>query len=462
MRKTFPPRGNPNNPIELPYDAEWADPDRLGPSWTYRDGAALLGRWGERLIGRIDDRHIITIAGSRAGKSQTVLIPNLKSYTGSAVVIDPKGELTETTARHRRALGQKVFILDPLDELARRGSQMRGSSFNPFDELLACDPQYQYGEAAALAESLIVNEGKDPHWPNSARKILHAVILHLLSGEASQPATLGTLTRFFASTRMQQDFFERMIVSQAFDGFPADVATTALARLRAGGTEYGSIMSTGDTQLAPLRDIDRISKSSDFALRDLRGGMTLYLVLPATKLGVHFRWLRLVINMALAAMERNPASREAKPVWFILEEFAALGQMRSIEMAAGYMAGYGVKLWVILQDLTQLKTHYPQSWETFLGNAGIIQAFGNVDATTTEYLAKMLGQTTIMERQSTRLTSRLMQEGDTGIKENPRHLQLLDASEITYYFARETGRQLILCSGRPPIYLQRLSIGEVR
>ena len=155
-------------------------------------------------------------------------------------------------------------------------------------------------------------------------------------------------------------------------------------------------------------------------------------------------------------MERHPVPYGQLPVWFVLEEFAALGHMRSIETAAGYMAGYGVKLWTILQDLTQLKTHYPKSWETFLGNAGIIQAFGTVDATTNEYLSKLLGQTTISEVQKTRVTSRGMAEGDTGSRENLRSLSLLDAAEISYYFARETGRQMIISPGRPPIYIDRL------
>ena len=144
------------------------------------------------------------------------------------------------------------------------------------------------------------------------------------------------------------------------------------------------------------------------------------------------------------------------PVWFVLEEFPALGHMRSIETAAGLMAGFGVKLWSVLQDLTQLKTHYPKSWETFLGNAGVIQAFGNADVTTTEHLSKMLGSTQVIERQDIRVSGSAMAHGDTGRREHLRSVRLLDANEITRHFSREIGRQLILVPGRPPIYMQRL------
>jgi type IV secretion system protein VirD4 len=174
------------------------------------------------------------------------------------------------------------------------------------------------------------------------------------------------------------------------------------------------------------------------------------------RMSTHYRWLRLVVQQALIAMERKPVAREKLPVWFVLEEFPALGHMRPIEAAAGLMAGFGVKLWTVIQDLTQLKTHYPKSWETFLGNAGVIQAFGNVDITTTDHLSKMLGMTQVLERQDVPVSGSAMAHGDIGKREHVRSVRLLDSYEITQWFARETGLQLVLVPGRPPIYMQRL------
>ena len=89
----------------------------------------------------------------------------------------------------------------------------------------------------------------------------------------------------------------------------------------------------------------------------------------------------------------EPAS--GHPVLFVLDEFAVLGHMETIEKAAGLMAGYGIKLWPILQDLTQLNHHYRESWETFLGNAGTLTFFGNTDLTSLEWLSKRMGQTEV-------------------------------------------------------------------
>jgi len=174
------------------------------------------------------------------------------------------------------------------------------------------------------------------------------------------------------------------------------------------------------------------------------------------RMGTHYRWLRLVIQQALCAVERAPVPRGGLPVWFVLEEFPSLGHMRSIETAAGLMAGFGVKLWAVLQDLTQLQTHYPKSWETFLGNAGFIQAFGNSDVTTTEHLSKMLGMTQVMDRHDVRVSGSAMSHGDTGRREHPRSVRLLDPYEITRWFSRESNRQLVLVPGRPPLYMNRV------
>jgi len=116
-----------------------------------------------------------------------------------------------------------------------------------------------------------------------------------------------------------------------------------------------------------------------------------------------------------------------------------------------------VKLWSVLQDLTQLQTHYPKSWETFLGNAGVIQSFGNFDVTTTEHLSKMLGQTQVLEVQSVRFSGSQMGHGDSGRREHIRHVRLLDPYEITQHFARETHRQLIIVPGSRPVYMERLA-----
>jgi len=274
----------------------------------------------------------------------------------------------------------------------------------------------------------------------------------------SRAATLRNLRRHLCGTPADlENLFTAMTNCAAFDGTVANIGTQFLGKLESGGRELQGILSTAQEQTAPLDDILHVTERTDFRLAELSAGKTtIYLVLPGMRMGTHYRWLRLVIQQALAALERSPVPRGQLPVWFVLEEFPALGHMRSIEISAGLMAGFGVRLWSVLQDFTQLQTHYPKSWETFLGNAGIIQAFGNADVTTTEHLSKMLGSTVVIERQQIRVSGGAMGHGDLGRREHPRSVRLLDPNEITRHFSRESGRQLVLVPGRRPLFLQRL------
>ncbi|MEJ0023762.1 MAG: type IV secretory system conjugative DNA transfer family protein [Alphaproteobacteria bacterium] len=74
------------------------------------------------------DRHLLTIAPTGAGKGRGVIIPNLLRFEGSAIVIDPKGETWHVTARRRREMGQQVYLLDPFGAVSKRAD-----SLNPFD-----------------------------------------------------------------------------------------------------------------------------------------------------------------------------------------------------------------------------------------------------------------------------------------------------------------------------------------
>jgi type IV secretion system protein VirD4 len=95
--------------------------------------------------------------------------------------------------------------------------------------------------------------------------------------------------------------------------------------------------------------------------------------------------------MACTVLERlGTYPRDRTPILFMMEEFATLGHMEIMERAAAYFPGFGVKLWAVLQDTTQLQRYYDRSWETFLGNAGLVQCFANGDQSTLDYIARRL------------------------------------------------------------------------
>jgi type IV secretion system protein VirD4 len=136
---------------------------------------------------------------------------------------------------------------------------------------------------------------------------------------------------------------------------------------------------------------------ADFSFGELRNGVaTVFLVLPPDRLATHARWLRLLVTQALAELARTPRAGDeiGGQVLFLLDEFAALGRLEPIERAYGLMAGYGVQLWAILQDIHQLKSLYGERSGTFLANAGATQVFNVGDIDTAKWVSQTVGVST--------------------------------------------------------------------
>src|SRR5207248_2033830 len=119
--------------------------------------------------------------------------------------------------------------------------------------------------------------------------------------------------------------------------------------------------------------------------------MTVYLILPPRRLGTHSTWLRLMVTAVLQPLMRSVRPAPV-PVLFMLDEFAQLGPLAIIEKNLAMMREYGIKLWPIFQDLAQAQDIYKTRWESFIGNAGVVQAFAPQDVTTRKYLSDLSGQ----------------------------------------------------------------------
>lgn len=477
-----PPRGGRGSQAKesrpVP-SAFWQPPEAVEASdfWRYQRGGLLLGWSGSVPVGVKDDRHLVTIAGARAGKTSTVLIPNLRLYEGSTLVIDPKGELaTKTAAWRADELGQAVHVLDPWG-VADVRRDLR-ATFDPLADLKAGSSDELVDDAALVAEALIQDAGENnAHWTESSRSFLRALILWVMHGAHGQAFTLADLPGLLAAAAGDErdngkgdkddtpTLFEAMAWLKDTPDMPAGVGDV-IREAGEGMTgtppkERGSILSTARNQLAALQSpqLRASLSSSSFRLADLKAKpTTIYLCLPAARMGTHARWLRLVLNMAMAALEEG--APPPLPVLFMLEEFAALGHMRALEQASAYMAGYGVKLWVVLQDLTQLKRHYSEGWETFIGNAGVLQAFGNADATTLEYLSKRLGDSAVYIEETHQTGTNAAAGGDAGTRKNFQRVPLIAPHELAIAFGRRALSSVVVAPDGPPVALDRRFIDD--
>ncbi len=467
--------------------AKWGDVWQLGDKFPYgRDTpngrrGVFLGYDGKgahgRPVGFTDDRHVMTIAGSRGGKGRSLIVPNMLMYEGSVLAIDPKGELARITSRARAELGQRVIVMDPFhaslqgcktDE-QRAALKARLGCYNPLAELDPKSPTF-VDDAAVIANSLIQDgRSNDRFWSDSAKVLLLAITLYVFTmPEADRHLCtvrdlLALKGKFLAEAARRLEKSPQLALWHLMKNVQGDEEFKEV--IRSAGNTFGdmhdngrsSVLSTARTETAfldspMLRDT---LHRSDFKLRDLkRGAVTVYLCLPAGRMMTHANWLRTIIDLGLSAFEKD-LDPVAVPLLMVLDEFPVLGYMRTIEAAAGQIAGFGVKLWTIVQDVTQLQRLYRESWQTFIGNSGVVTAFANSDGETLSYLCGQLGTINMDLVKDSGASAAGKRRGDPLTKEQPREDPLLAKHEIAKTFAREKLRILVMPNGLAPLALQR-------
>lgn len=396
--------------------SRWANMNDLEEANVIGKDGIRLGRChdGETTVdvSYKSDRHLLTVAPTRSGKGTTQIIPNLLSYEGSVLVIDPKGENALITARQRQEMGQDVHIVDPWGIAKVKG--LKTASFNPLDWLKRGDRDITEN-AMILADALVVSDShKDSFWTEEAKAILQGIILYV----ATDPQEDGhrNLARvrelLLLNGDMQKALFEHMMNSEHHV-----VASTGARTLQKDTELVSNVMAAAQAQTHFL-DSERLQenlKTSSFKMDDLKTKpTTIYLVLPADRLNTFGRWLRLLVQQSITINARNIDKKPEKPILFILDEFAALGRLSMVEQAYGLMAGFGMQLWGIVQDLNQLEKIYDKGWESFVSNAGMINYFGSSDRKTAEYFSALCGETTVWNV-STAISNAMGTSSTTGV-----------------------------------------------
>jgi len=359
---------------------------------TRSQAGLLIGRdpKTKRLL-RYDGRaNLLTMAPTRTGKGVGTIIPNLLTADRSVICIDPKGENARIAGRARQTFGP-VHVLDPFGITG-----LPPAAFNPLDAL---DPDGLdvAEDASTLADALVYDEpgtAGEAHWNEEAKALIAGVILHIVASEPRDRRTLATLRENL--TLAPEAFTALLKAMQASTAAGGLVARAANRHLGKSDREAAGVLSAAQrhTHFLDSPRMTAVLGRSDFRFADLKAKTaTVFLVLPPDRLATYSRWLRLLVTQSLTDMARAASSSPA-PVLYLLDEFAALGHLAPVERAMGLMAGYGVQLWPILQDVHQLRATYGTRAGTFLSNAGVLQVFGVNDHESARLVSDLLGQET--------------------------------------------------------------------
>lgn len=369
-------------------------------SYGFRRGGFYLGLDDHgREVGIQSDRHLITVAGARSGKGAALIVPNLKRWRGSCVVVDPKGENATITARERETMGQLVGVVDPYHVAKDRAVFLR-CSINPF-ALFAPEGRSIRTDLEALGDGLIRRfDPKHEEWAETAARMIAGAADYVMATTPRESWTLpavrdmfllapddlkaiagdmlATKTKAALAHEAGQLFLEKLANAE---GLPAQAFSKA-------GKELGWI---ADPAFEEFFD----GSLPEFDMRSLKDGTgSLFLCIPADRLKLRGQFLRLFVSMGLNVMASELADhrRDKGECLFLLDEFHSLGRLEQAATGSGQLPGYGVHMWPFLQDLGQLEGLYgSEEMHTFFANADAHIFFANSDRPTLEYISERLG-----------------------------------------------------------------------
>ncbi|MET4103953.1 type IV secretion system protein VirD4 [Roseovarius sp. MBR-78] len=405
----------------------------------------IIGKRDGRFLRYARPGHLLTFAPTRSGKGIGAVVPNLLDHPGSVFVTDIKGENYRIAGGYRAELG-RIVVFAPFD------STLSNAFFNPVDFIRVGTPN-EVDDARLMAEMIVApNVVTADHWEREARVLIIGLLLHIARDLEDEERTLRQLRVMLMRSRMGFD--------EALAAMMGSASETA-ARIAEGFSqkedkERSAVISTaqGCTEIFESPQLAEMTGRSSFRFEQIKEHtFSVFLIVPPEFVAAYQPFMRLMVGIATAAMSRNTRTPDT-PVLFLLDELPALGRMRPIEDGIGYLAGYGVRLWLFVQDLDQLQKTY-HKWRSMIANCAVRQAFNVQDPETANMLSNMLGQRTVKVRSGGRSgrfawlglpASFSESESETG-------RPLLSPSEVTLL---PDSRMLVFVQGCRPILAEKL------
>jgi type IV secretion system protein VirD4 len=386
--------------------------------------------------------HLLTIAPTRAGKGTGQIITNLLTWLGSVLVLDVKGENYLLSAGNRRCkMGQNVFHFSPFEEDTHIWNPIMSIRTNlNWSESTRKERCQEEEDSCYLTNLLISNSGSehDDFWETQAKSFLKGLLLYVRTADLTlkKEDINNSDLQHRVSERSMRDV--RRLLTLNEDGFSSlldDMCESKRNHIREAGNILNRLLSgegkTGQSIIAMLlkqtnvwsfervhiatykssaNPDDREPAPNNFDFSQMRDGNTsIYLIIPPEYLSEYRSVLRVMIGVAMRDLKDSYTTdskyHDQPPVLLILDEFPQLGYMKPIEDALSYLAGYGVRFWFFVQDISQLKLHYQNSWQTFIANTETKCFFGINDLETAKLVSEMIGTATVDQFSYTNGTS---------------------------------------------------------
>jgi type IV secretion system protein VirD4 len=438
--------------------ARWATYKEIVAAGLLARDGVVIGQHAHHYLRHDGPEHVLCFAPTRSGKGVGLVVPTLLTWSGSCIVHDIKGENWHLTAGFRAQYGQ-VLLFDP--------TNANSAAYNPLLEVRR--GEWEVRDVQNVADVLVDPEGsleRRNHWEKTSHALLVGAILHVLYAERDK--TLAGVANFLSDPKRPIDATLRAMMTTAHLGEVGPhpvIASAARELLNKSENERSGVLSTTMSFLGLYRDpvVAQVTRRCDWRIRDLVEGerpTTLYLVVPPSDISRTKPLVRLILNqIGRRLTEDLHAKGHRHRLLLMLDEFPALGRLDFFESALAFMAGYGLKSFLIAQSLNQIEKAYGAN-NSILDNCHVRVSFATNDERTAKRVSDALGTATEMRAMKNYAGHRLSPWlGHLMVSRQETARPLLTPGEVMQL---PPGAALVLVSGIPPIRAKKARYFEDR
>ncbi|ESW62929.1 conjugal transfer protein TraG [Mesorhizobium sp. C277A] len=442
--------------VETYGSARWADKQEIKATGLLGSDGVVLGRFDRAYLRHDGPEHVLCFAPTRSGKGVGLVVPSLLTWPSSAVVHDIKGENWQLTAGFRARYG-RVLLFDPTNP--------KSSSYNPLLEVRR--GEWEVRDVQNIADILVDPEGsleRRNHWEKTSHALLVGAILHVLYAERDK--TLAGVAGFLSDPKrpIESTLSAMMKTAHLGEAGPHPViASAARELLNKSDNERSGVLSTAMSFLGLYRDpvVAEVTRRCDWRISDLvddKHPTTLYLVVPPSDINRTKPLIRLILNQIGRRLTEDLQVRaQGHRLLLMLDEFPALGRLDFFESALAFMAGYGLKSFLIAQSLNQIERAYGAN-NSILDNCHVRVSFATNDERTAKRVSDALGTATEMRAMRNYAGHRLSPWlGHLMVSRSETARPLLTPGEVMQLPSTD---EIVMVSGAPPIRAKKARYHE--
>jgi type IV secretion system protein VirD4 len=437
--------------------ARWAELEEIEKAGLTKPAGVFLGRLKTKegqYLRHDGPEHVMAFAPTRSGKGVGLVVPTLLSWPGSAVIHDIKGENWQLTAGWCSRFSH-CLLFNPTDT--------RSAAYNPLLEVRR--GTHEVRDVQNIADILVDPEGaleRRNHWEKTSHALLVGAILHVLY--AGSDKTLRGVANCLSDPDCPFDVtLHRMMKTHHLGDMPHPVVASAAREvLNKSDNERSGVLSTAMSFLGLYRDptVAEVTSRCDWRIADLISAehpVSLYLVVPPSDISRTKPLIRLILNQIgrrlTESLDGSDGIERKHKLLLMLDEFPALGRLDFFESALAFMAGYGLRAFLIAQSLNQIDKAYGQN-HSILDNCHVRVTFATNDERTAKRISEALGTATELRAQRNYAGHRLAPWlGHLMVSRQETARPLLTPGEVMQLPPDE---EVVMVSGHPPIKAAKL------